>query len=200
MAALFKAAGYEDYKSLPVMEFVKPKNRLAIASYENDKKVFKEVTGLIYKGEAENGYKVVSSKGIFLGTKDHAIYNASLKKFQKLEDAFKEEKFIGINEDGKEESIIIEKCNDKFSILDLEVEGTHTYFSAGILSHNTFGGKAKILGDFLTKFNILGRNYDTTMFIISQERANMQMMSHAIVTCVTPDTMLEVYEENELIA
>ena len=27
VANLFKAAGYEDYKSLPVMEFVKPKNR-----------------------------------------------------------------------------------------------------------------------------------------------------------------------------
>ena len=64
----------------------------------------------------------------------------------------------------------------------------------------TFGGKAKMLGEFLTKFNILCRNYDTTMFIISQERANMQTLSHAIVTCVTPDTMLEVYEENELVA
>lgn len=200
VASLFKAAGYEDYKSLPVMEFVKPKNKIFIASYENGKKVFKEVTGLIYKGEADSGYKVVSKKGIFLGTKDHAIFNADTNKFERLEDAFGKENFNGINEEGKIEPIIIEKCTDSFSILDFEVEGTHTYFSAGILSHNTFGGKAKMLGEFLTKFNILCRNYDTTMFIISQERANMAMMSHAIVTCVTPDTMLEVYEENELIA
>ena len=182
VASLFKAAGYEDYKSLPIMEFVKPKNKIFIASYENGKKVFKEVTGLIYKGEADSGYKVISKKGIFLGTKDHAIFNADTNKFERLEDAFGKENFNGINEDGEIEPIIIEKCTDSFSILDFEVEGTHTYFSAGILSHNTFGGKAKMLGEFLTKFNILCRNYDTTMFIISQERANMAMMSHAIVT------------------
>lgn len=173
VANLFKAAGYEDYKSLPVMEFVKPENKIFIASYENGKKVFKEVTGLIYKGEADSGYKVISKKGIFLGTKDHAIFNADTNKFERLEDAFGKENFNGINEDGEIEPIIIEKCTDSFSILDFEVEGTHTYFSAGILSHNTFGGKAKMLGEFLTKFNILCRNYDTTMFIISQERANM---------------------------
>ena len=182
VASLFKAAGYEDYKSLPVMEFVKPKNKIFIASYENGKKVFKEVTGLIYKGEADSGYKVISKKGIFLGTKDHAIFNADTNNFERLEDAFGKENFNGINENGEIEPIIIEKCTDSFSILDFEVEGTHTYFSAGILSHNTFGGKAKMLGEFLTKFNILCRNYDTTMFIISQERANMAMMSHAIVT------------------
>lgn len=182
VASLFKAAGYEDYKSLPVMEFVKPKNKIFIASYENGKKVFKEVTGLIYKGEADSGYKVISKKGIFLGTKDHAIFNVDTNKFERLEDAFGKENFNGINEDGEIEPIIIEKCTDSFSILDFEVEGTHTYFSAGILSHNTFGGKAKMLGEFLTKFNILCRNYDTTMFIISQERANMAMGSHAIVT------------------
>lgn len=45
-----------------------------------------------------------------------------------------------------------------------------------------FGSKAKALGNFLLRFTILCANYETTLFMISQERANTQMMSHAIVT------------------
>lgn len=85
-------------------------------------------------------------------------------------------------------------------VFDSESLATTRTIQENEMGKATFGGKAKMLGEFLTKFNILCRNYDTTMFIISQERANMAMMSHAIVTCVTPDTMLEVYEENELAA
>lgn len=84
-------------------------------------------------------------------------------------------------------------------VFDSESLATTRTIQENEMGKATFGGKAKMLGEFLTKFNILCRNYDTTMFIISQERANMAM-SHAIVTCVTPDTMLEVYEENELAA
>ena len=85
-------------------------------------------------------------------------------------------------------------------VFDSESLATTRTIQENEMRKATFGGKAKMLGEFLTKFNILCRNYDTTMFIISQERANMQTLSHAIVTCVTPDTMLEVYEEDELIA
>jgi RecA/RadA recombinase len=42
-----------------------------------------------------------------------------------------------------------------------------------------FGGSAKGLGEFLRKMNILDANYDTTMFVISQVRANMNAFSHA---------------------
>ena len=43
-----------------------------------------------------------------------------------------------------------------------------------------FGSGAKIMKDFCNRFAILCANYKTTMFIISQERAQMAMMSHAI--------------------
>lgn len=45
-----------------------------------------------------------------------------------------------------------------------------------------FGNNAKALKDFCNRFNILCANYHTTMFIISQERAQMNTMSHAIQT------------------
>lgn len=43
-----------------------------------------------------------------------------------------------------------------------------------------FGGQAKAMKEFSNRFNILCANYQTTMLIISQERAQMQQMSHAI--------------------
>lgn len=67
-------------------------------------------------------------------------------------------------------------------VFDSESLATTRTIQENEMGKATFGGKAKMLGEFLTKFNILCRNYDTTMFIISQERANMAMMSHAIVT------------------
>ena len=41
-----------------------------------------------------------------------------------------------------------------------------------------FGGGAKSMSEFIRKINILCANYDTTFFLISQERVNMQPMSH----------------------
>lgn len=46
----------------------------------------------------------------------------------------------------------------------------------------TFGAGAKALKEFCNRFNILCANYNTTMIVISQERAQMAMMSHAIQT------------------
>lgn len=45
-----------------------------------------------------------------------------------------------------------------------------------------FGSGAKALKEFCNRFNILCANYNTTMFVISQERAQMAAMSHAIAT------------------
>ena len=45
-----------------------------------------------------------------------------------------------------------------------------------------FGSGAKALKEFCNRFNILCANYNTTMFVISQERAQMNTMSHAIST------------------
>lgn len=176
MAKLFEAAGYKDYKSLPVMEFVKPKNKIGIYSIEDGKKVLKEVTGLIYKGEAKNGYKVITPTSTFLATSEHLLYDAENNTFKKCSEINKH--IIGLNDKNEKVDIYVEKCDDSFSILDLEVDGTHTYFSGGILSHNTFGGAAKAISEFLRKFNILCADRNTTLLWISQERVNMQPMSH----------------------
>jgi RecA/RadA recombinase len=57
---------------------------------------------------------------------------------------------------------------------------------------STFGGSAKGLAEGLRKMNILCSNYDVTLFSISQERANMNAMSHMNATCVTLDTIVDV--------
>lgn len=175
MLDLFKAAGYDDYKNFPIDEPVTPKNRIGIYTWENGKKL-KEVTALFYKGEADGGYKITSSRGSFLATYNHMLYEPKAHKFTKVEDAYGKD-FEALLDDGSIEKIKIEKINDKFSILDCSVEDTHCYFSAGLLSHNSFGSRAKALTEFCNKYNILCANYGTTVLWISQERANLNPMA-----------------------
>lgn len=182
MAELFKAAGFEDFKSMEVGKFYKPKNKIGIASYENNKKVVKEIEYLVYKGESKGGYKIITPTSVFMATGIHKLYDAENDVFVEVEKIQNKENFIGLDINGNKVSIIIEKCDDAFSILDMQVKDTHTYFSGGILSHNTFGAGAKALKEFCNRFNILCANYNTTMFVISQERAQMAQMSHAIAT------------------
>ena len=182
MFELFKAAGWEDYKSMEVNKFYAPKNKIGIASFENGKKVIKEVEYLVYKGEAKDGYKVITPTSTFLATEEHKLYDAEKEKFFAIKDIQNKEKFVGLDVNGQRVNVTIEKCKDDFSILDMQVKDTHTYFSGGILSHNTFGAGAKALKEFCNRFNILCANYNTTMIVISQERAQMAMMSHAIQT------------------
>lgn len=182
MLELFKAAGWEDYKSMEVGKFYAPKNRIGIASFEDGKKIIKEVEYLVYKGEAKNGYKVITPTSTFLATEEHKLFDADKNDFFAIKDIQNKEDFIGLDTNGQKVNVTIEKCDDDFSILDMQVKDTHTYFSGGILSHNTFGAGAKALKEFCNRFNILCANYNTTMFIISQERAQMAAMSHAIAT------------------
>lgn len=198
MAELFKAAGYEDYKSMKIGKFYEPKNKIGIASFENGKKVIKEIEYLVYKGEADNGYKIITPTSTFLATPIHKLYDAEKEDFIEVDKIENKDSFIGLDTQGNKVNIIIEKCDDSFSILDMQVKDTHTYFSGGVLSHNTFGAGAKALKEFCNRFNILCANYNTTMFVISQERAQMAAMSHAIATCVTPDTIIDVFEESEV--
>lgn len=80
-------------------------------------------------------------------------------------------------------------------ILDSESMATTKTLNDKEIGAANFGNFARVFGDFLKRFNTLCSNYETTLLIISQERQNMQMMSHAIQTCVTLDTTLEVNEE-----
>lgn len=58
----------------------------------------------------------------------------------------------------------------------------------------SFGGSAKAISELLTKWIILCANHHTTLLWISQERVNMKPMARLPISCVTLDTMVDVYE------
>lgn len=185
MAKLFEAAGYKDYKKMEIDKAYPPKNKLAIASYEGDHKVMKEVLNLFYKGEAKSGYKVFADNGsVFIATKNHMLYNADTMKFESLEEIYKNHngEVLCLDENGLDVKAHVEAIRETFSVLDVEVADTHAYFSASLLSHNSFGSGALALSRVLRRENILCSKYQTPLIEISQERANMNIMSHAIVT------------------
>lgn len=180
MAQLFELAGYKDYKSLKVNEFVTPKRKIGIYAWEDGKKVLKPIDYLVYKGESKGGYKVVTSKSVFIATGQHLLYNFETGKFDEVSKIYSSNNdFYGLNENGEKEKVFVEKINDTFSVLDMQVgEENHTYFSAGILSHNTFGSQAKALTEFVRRFNIACADTGTTLLWISQERVNMKFGAH----------------------
>ena len=192
LASLFDKAGYKDYASLPIGEGVELKKEILVASYEDGKKTFKKVLKLAYKGTSDFGYKVTSVRGTFLGTAKHRVYDAENDEYVSLESLEKKEGFLGLDVTGETVPLKVIKVDQKFDVLDIEVEGTSSYFTGGILSHNsTFGGAAKALSEGLRKLNILCSNHDTSMIVISQERANMCVPKDAVVTWTSPDWFSE---------
>lgn len=67
-------------------------------------------------------------------------------------------------------------------IFDSESMACTKTVMADELGKPTFGAGARIMKDFCNRFAVLCSNYNTTLLVISQERANMQMMSHAVTT------------------
>jgi RecA/RadA recombinase len=177
MAELFEAAGYKEFRKMTPYESVEPKRKISIASWENGCFVKKRITHLIYKGEAAVGIKVMSEAGIWIGTNEHLIYDALKNKFVRLEDA-KKDKFFGLTKTGQIIEVFFEDIKESFSVLDISVDGTQCYFSGGLLSHNSFGGSARAMSEGLRKLNIILSNYDTSLLVISQERASMSAMAH----------------------
>lgn len=201
MLDLFKAAGYEDYASLEPYKFYTPKAKILISSYDltTKKAVEKQVTGVVYKGMAKDGYVVTSSRGSFLATGEHLVYNAGLGTYQALKNVYaskdpnKDCVFQTLTDD---EHLVgtayVSKVTESFPVLDIEVEGTQCYFSGGMLSHNTFGGSARLTSDALKRINLLLNKFDTSLIWISQERASMSMYGSPFSACVTPDTIINI--------
>jgi RecA/RadA recombinase len=178
MASLFKDAGY-DYKTMKIGEEMVPLKSIKVASMENGKKVFRRVLHLINKGTTKNCYHIVTSRGNFVAGENHQIYDYDDSKYRSVKEAYDLEQFYSLNADNQREKVSIEKLEEETTILDIEVEGTNSYLAGGILNHNSnFGAGAKALAEMLRKINILCANYNTTWFHISQERTNMQPMSH----------------------
>jgi RecA/RadA recombinase len=184
IASLFAAAGYEDYSSLEVGRGVVPKTKIQVLSYSLDGSiVMKPVTKLVYKGRIDHGIEASSDAGSFIGTDEHRVFDYTKSLFISLREAAMISDFYSISVSGKKTLLTFKQFNHEFDVLDVEVEDTHSYFTGGVLSHNSnFGSGAKAMSEGLRKLNILLSNYDTGMIVISQERANLQPMSHLPAT------------------
>lgn len=201
---LFKLAGYPNYRELEVNKFYEPKQALKIASFEDGKKVFKKVNAVVYKGECSDGFIINKSfEDGFKVTPLHKVYDYLKKDFVEVGKIWEEKVnsndtfhqireegqsepigviFDGIDEKGEQVRLQLTKCKETFPVLDLEVDETHTYFSQGILSHNTFGSGAKANGMVIKRMNYFVDRYCTPVIWISQERANQ---------CVSRKTLID---------
>lgn len=194
---LFELAGYPNYRELEINKFYEPKRSIEITSFENGKKVFKKVNAVVYKGMCKNGFVINKSfEDGFKVTPLHKVYDYLKKDFVEVGKIWEEKVnsndtfhqieengnivgviFDGIDENGEQVRLQLTKCAEEFPILDLEVDETHTYFSQGILSHNTFGAGAKASGMVIKRMNYFVDRYVTPVLWISQERANQDIMA-----------------------
>lgn len=195
---LFELAGYPNYRELEVNKFYEPKRNIEIASFENGKKVFKKVNAVVYKGMCKDGFVINKSfEDGFKVTPLHKVYDYLKKDFVEVGKIWEEKAnsndtfhqieengnvigviFDGIDENGEQVRLQLTKCAEEFPVLDLEVDETHTYFSQGILSHNTFGSGAKANGIVIKRMNYFVDRYNCPVIWISQERANQSPMAH----------------------
>lgn len=195
---LFELAGYPDYRELEINKFYEPKRNIEIASFENGKKVFKKVNAIVYKGMCKDGFVINKSfEDGFKVTPLHKVYDYLKKDFVEVGKIWEEKAnsndtfhqieengnvigviFDGVDENGEQVRLQLTKCAEEFPVLDLEVDETHTYFSQGILSHNTFGSGAKANGAVIKRMNYFVDRYNCPVFWISQERANQSPMAH----------------------
>ncbi len=171
---LFVAAGYTSLDDMEENVFYKPKKKLEIASIDPKlkEKVFKKVNAIIFKGYSK-GYEVELEDKTFFCTEDHGFYDSESSSFVEAKKLYPE--FIGINSSGDNVVVNLKKTAKEFPVLDLEVDGLNSYLSGGILSHNSFGGTAKVFAEGLKFLNPLLSRHGTSLILINQERANMGM-------------------------
>lgn len=207
MLELFKAAGYEDYSKMPLNTGVVPLNPIEILSYDADSKKndWRKVDFLFYKGNCSNGFEVeIDSKLAFLCTPNHRFLAKILPDGRAIEGPWSNcewktaaelpEEFYGFSDKGEWKLIRLKPTTKEFPVLDMQVAGTECYFSGGILSHNTFGGTAKLFANGLKYINPYLSKYGTSMIVINQERANIGGMYGPDFTCVAAGTEIIVDE------
>lgn len=200
---LFELAGYSNYRELEVNKFYEPKRNIEIASFENGKKVFKKVNAVVYKGMCKDGFIINKpAEDGFKVTPLHKVYDYHKKDFVEVGRIWDEKltngelhqidensnvvdiTFDGMDENGEQVRLQLTKCTEEFPVLDLEVDETHTYFSQGILSHNTFGSGAGANGKVIKRMNYFVDKYKCPVFWISQERANQCVAKSTLVDFV----------------
>ena len=199
MIELFKAAGFEYPEAMAVDHRHEVTKKISIKAYDTEKREvsWQPVKALYFKGlsDPNDTFRVSGPTGSFLCTGQHAIYDADSNNY-KVVRAFTSGIAKVISSTGEVVKAKIEKVAESFSILDAEVEGTSNYFSAGILSHNSFGGSAKLMSEALRKFNPLLEKYKTSMFMISQERDNIGSNGYGPDYKVTGGRAIKFYASN----
>jgi hypothetical protein len=178
--------------------------KITIKAFDTETKqeVWKPVKALFYKGmsEKESSYRVINSSvgakvhnESFLCTGDHLLYapyisgfSPKLKGYVPVKSLYEispskaftitsENQVKVVYTEIESTRVTITKVSETFPILDIEVEDTANYISAGIVSHNSFGGGAKLFSEGLRKFNPILGKFGASMIVISQERANQSM-------------------------
>lgn len=218
---LFKAAGYEDYEKMEINKAYSPKRAIEILSYDatppqnntimggkaSKSFEYKKVNSLFYKGKSK-GYKVQFA-GVdrsFLCTGSHAFLchidepvtpkNVSIQHCEWRTADSLGSFFWAVSENSGYVKAFLTKTNEEFPVLDVEVADTSCYVSNGIVSHNSFGGSAKLMSEALRKFNPLLEKYKTSMFMISQERDNIGSNGYGPDYKVTGGRAIKFYASN----
>lgn len=188
MLDLFEEAGYKNYEEMEIDKPYPPKKGIEVLSYDDQRPgslpEYKRVKNLFFKGNLP-GYKVYSSSGkpFFMCTADHAFLTKkpsqevsfSLGSLKLQEFEWKSAKdlptsFEALSDTGHWILVTLEPSSEEFPVLDIEVEDNHCYFTNGILSHNSFGGTAKLFSEGLRKLNPYLSRYGTSMILLNQIR------------------------------
>lgn len=177
MIDLFAAAGYASPTDtmVPLERYDISDKKVKVKSYDIDAQqiVWKPVNALYYKGMSDpsDSFRVERSGKEFYATGDHLIYNTAIGDYQPVRHALGDVSVL--TSTGDTEAATITPAQVSFPILDIEVEDTECYYTAGLLSHNSFGGVAKLMSEALRKFNPILEKYKTGLIMISQERENV---------------------------
>ena len=155
--------------------------------------MYKEVELLYFKGMSK-GYEITipSTGKRFLCTGAHR-FMTKFGRWSRAKQLAKFGKFKGFDENGTVVDILIKPSEEEFPVLDMQVKDTQCYFSAGVLSHNTFGGTAKLFANDLKYINPYLSKFNTSMIVINQERANISGYG-ADFSCVGPGAEIVIDE------
>jgi len=140
MEDLFHIAGY-DFKKLNENEWVDiSEKNIKIKSYNHLKNEveMKKILKLVRKQDSIVYYvKLKSGEDLFKCTSAHKVFLEDKKEYVEIGNL---KSFFGLNSVNQKIECLVEKSNEVYPILDIEVEGNKNYFSNGILSHNTTTG------------------------------------------------------------
>ena len=181
---LFREAGYPNLGILEENKKYLPNKSIKVLSYNifTGKKGYEKVLGLYFKGyfKKDDTYRVFTDKSSFLATGNHLLFSIESDGYVPIKLAFTTKYFKGMNQEGLSSNIHIEKIDveESVPILDIEVENTHNFFTEEVLSHNSFGGSAKLFAEGLRKLNPYISRFNTPLILLTQMRAKVGFQSY----------------------